>query len=83
MKHPPRDGDLPREELMRLADQAVTESGGFWDVHFKFTCEHCGHRCMFQEPNMLFENGECSECGKKTEVKYGGFTLVSKGTLTL
>lgn len=75
--YPPRDGDLPRDELMQAAKEA-TAPGGQWpgaEVYFKFTCEHCGNRCMFQEPNMLYEFGECSECGEETKVDVGGFTV--------
>lgn len=45
------------------------------DTWFKFTCEHCGERCTFQEPNKLYEYGECHECGKSTKVEVGGFSL--------
>lgn len=74
--YPPREGDLPREELMERAKEATTT--GPWpgaDVLFKFTCEHCGERCTLQEPNVLYENGECFRCGKITKIEFGGFTI--------
>lgn len=77
MKYPPREGDLPREELMARAAE-VTGPDGPWpgaDILWKFTCEHCGERCTLQEPNVLYENGECFKCGKTTEIKVGGFTV--------
>lgn len=74
-KFPPREGDLDRDELLRRANLAFEDSGVPVDVWFKYTCEHCGERCTFQEPNMLYENGECHKCGKTTVVKVGGFCL--------
>lgn len=74
---PPREGDLPREELLKAA-QEQTGPHGQWpggEVLFKFSCSHCGERCTFQEPNQLFENGECHVCGKSTKVEYGGFAI--------
>ena len=77
MIHPPREGDLPREELLKAAVYA-TSSKGPWpgaDILFKFTCIHCGERCTMQETNQLFEKGECFACGKETEIKFGGFAI--------
>lgn len=76
--YPPRDGDLTRNELVKAAEEAVRHWGGHVDVHFKFTCAWCGERCMLQEPNKLYENGECHRCGKETPITYGGFCLVGK-----
>lgn len=75
MKYPPRPGDLPREELISAANKVLEESTVPVDLCFKFTCEHCGERCTFQEPNMLYEKGECHKCGKETTVKFGGYSL--------
>lgn len=74
-KFPPRAGDLDRYELMRRANLAIKDSPVPVDAYFKFTCEHCGERCTFQEPNMLYENGECHKCGKTTPFRVGGFSL--------
>lgn len=77
MKYPPREGDLPRDELLKKAAQE-TGPHGHWPgatVMFKFTCEHCGERCMFQQDNTLFEYGECHACGKSTKVEFGGFSI--------
>lgn len=74
---PPREGDLPREELLKAA-QEQTGTHGQWpgaDILFKFTCSHCGERCTLQEPNQLFENGECFACGKSTKIEFGGFMV--------
>lgn len=77
MKHPPREGDLPREVLMERAKEATAPNGPWpgGDVLFKYTCEHCGERCTLQEPNMLYEYGECFKCGKSTKIEVGGFSI--------
>jgi hypothetical protein len=80
MKHKPREGDLPIEELVDRATKQIQQDindGIYTDVYFKFTCEHCGARCTFQEPNKVYEHGECAECGKQTVVTVGGYTTVS------
>ena len=69
--------DLPREELMAHA-QATLEKCPGSKVYFKFTCEDCGERVMFKEPNILYENGECNKCGHVTEVSAGGYMLEYK-----
>ena len=80
-KFPPREGDLPIGELMNRANQqrVLDESRGVHtDIHFKFTCEACGERCMFDDPNQLYEYGECHKCGHETKVIVGGYTTISK-----
>jgi hypothetical protein len=77
VKHPPREGDLPREELVKLAEYAIGPKGQ-WPgatLMFKFTCEHCGERCTLQESNTLYEEGECFACGKMTKIEFGGFMV--------
>ena len=69
-------GDLPIPELVKLAEKAIADSAGMGEVHFKFTCGNCGERCMFETPNMTFDDGECHECGHKTPFKEGGFLMV-------
>ncbi len=68
--------DYPREEIMRKANDVLREMKGQARVYFKFTCVHCGERVQFQEPNTLFERGECSECGVDQPVNAAGFALV-------
>ena len=72
-KAPPKD--LPREQLAAVAEKALA-SGGRSKVYFKFTCRHCGTRCTFAEPNVLFEVGECNAGGKPSPVDEGGFMMV-------
>jgi hypothetical protein len=73
----PRPHDLPRDDLLKLAQYALRDGGGFENatVYFKFTCRHCGTRCTLTEPFLLREKGECCECGKVTVIEYGGLAL--------
>jgi hypothetical protein len=41
-------------------------------VFYKFTCEACGERCIFAEPNTLSEIGECAVCGHSTDLRTRG-----------
>ena len=34
-----------------------------------WTCEHCGLRQKFEQPNIIFEFGVCHGCGKSTKIK--------------
>lgn len=75
-KFPPREGDLPRVELCRRAQEVLEEWGPeHTDIYFKFTCQWCGQRCTLEEPNQLYENGICFECGQETPIEFGGFTI--------
>jgi len=73
-RHPPREGDLPRAEIMALAQRTIDRNPGA-EVHFKFTCEACGERCTLSEPNMLRERGEWFACGHETTIGRAGFLL--------
>ncbi len=70
-------GDLPRDELMAQATEALAKTPGSV-VNFKFTCENCGERCILSEPNKLYESGECCTCGHTTKIDKGGFMLTLK-----
>jgi hypothetical protein len=74
---PHHASDLPRDELIACAEQALREFGKAATIHFKFTCENCGERVMFSEPNTIFEFGECCRCGHSTPITKGGFTLIA------
>lgn len=77
MKYPPRPVDLPREELVKAAEEAIKPTGMYpgGTISFKFTCQHCGERCIMQDENKLYEFGECHKCGKSTKIEYGGFLV--------
>lgn len=74
--------DYPRDVICQMADQAIAKNGGpeLARVYFKFTCEACGERCTFNEPNSLYEQGECCECGHMTTVTKAGFSLLLSTT---
>lgn len=73
--HAPKD--LPRGELQELAWQALRKYPGA-EIHFKFTCEHCGERCTLEDANSLYEFGICAKCGKETKIEKGGFDLLMR-----
>ena len=68
--------DKPRTEIMQLAEETLKRYDGHARVYFKFTCEHCGQRCTFAEPNNLYTSGQCVSCNKQTAVRQAGFLLV-------
>ncbi|MGV0985102.1 MAG: hypothetical protein ACOYB2_11135 [Limnohabitans sp.] len=70
--------DLKREELMRAAQEVLDASPPGSFVAFKFTCRRCGERNVFEEPNKLFERGECVRCGLDQPVDSGGFLLAMR-----
>ena len=77
-KFPPREGDLPREELARKANRAVLEGremGLDVSAFFNFTCPECGARCSLNDANTLYEEGECCQCGHISKIEVGGFSL--------
>jgi transcription initiation factor IIE alpha subunit len=71
--------DLPRDEIMALAQKTLDRlraENVFAKVHFKFTCEQCGGRVTFSEPNKLYERGTCDQCGHDMPVPKAGFSLM-------
>ncbi len=70
--------DIQRRELMAMAARAISDAGGpeIAYVHFKFTCDRCGARCVLAEPNTFRERGECPSCGHVQPISAGGFMLV-------
>ena len=68
--------DFDRHEIMRMADEAIRKAQGHARIYFKFTCQHCGKRCTFSEPNKLYASGECYACNKTTQVQAAGFLLM-------
>lgn len=69
--------DLPREELLRRANEVLMQypQSDCAAIHFKFTCEKCGERCTLCEANVLHEKGECYKCGHETVIESGGFMV--------
>lgn len=70
------NSDLDRDALMISAQQAINAAPPGTYVHFKFTCEQCGFRCVLQDKNCLYEKGECAICGHETAIAQGGFMLI-------
>lgn len=68
--------DLPRDEALRRTNDLARMG---WTVHFKYTCAHCGERCVLKDANILYERGECHVCGRETELDRVGFLLVRLG----
>jgi predicted RNA-binding Zn-ribbon protein involved in translation (DUF1610 family) len=71
-----RPKDLPRDELMVSAEAAILSAPLGSYVHFKFTCENCGERCVLAEANTLWQKGECFACGYETPIAAGGYMLI-------
>ena len=65
--------DLPIPEAIRTAQQFMDEG---WEVHFKYTCEQCGERCVLDDPNTIYESGECCVCGHITKLEKVGMLLI-------
>ncbi len=71
-------GDLPKAELMDMADEAVVsyrKLGLKANVFFKATCPKCGERPIFTEPNVVYDEMECSGCGTIFPFTHGGFLM--------
>lgn len=67
--------DLLRSEAVAHAEELLQDG---WDVHFKFTCEQCGERCILSDANTLYEYGECYKCGHETKLKILGFLTIRR-----
>lgn len=79
--------DYPVEQLVAGAAEAINEmiAAGAPDPHvyFKATCPTCGERCMFQEPDTVYEEMECAECGTLFPFVRGNYMLSSVRLPTL
>jgi len=70
--------DFNRNEIIKSANEAITRSGGpsKAKVYFKFTCIGCGMRCTFKDPNVLYEKGQCYNCGSEIVIDKASFMLL-------
>jgi DNA-directed RNA polymerase subunit RPC12/RpoP len=77
--------DLPIEELPNKVIEVLAKEylltptdmkEGKVIVHFNYTCEKCGQRCTFEDPNKLYPTGVCWRCGHETIIKKAGFALI-------
>lgn len=55
-------------EVVAKAEAAIAKG---WTVYFKVTCNRCGKRPLFQEPNTVYEFMECCACGASTPTVEG------------
>ena len=70
-----KPNDRPRDEIMQLAQDVIDRSKGSATVYFKWTCPECKTRCTFEEPNILYEEGECWSCKQTSKIETAGFML--------
>lgn len=73
MPYPPREGDLPFEEIVEMAGKILVDGGTFW---VKFTCVHCGSRQICGTANSFFTGGySCEACGETTHPQAYGLAV--------
>jgi hypothetical protein len=66
--------DYPFEEIALAAEELIAQGHV---VFIKWTCEGCGRRVAFDQPNVICRFGKCDECGHVTNVeRRGGNYLV-------
>ena len=67
--------DVPWDALCARAEE-WSAKGAY--VFIKWTCVVCGSRQTFAEPNHIYDEGECEDCGAVTDLRKtgGGFALV-------
>src|SRR3990167_6976337 len=70
--------DRPREAAKQLAQDYIDAGKGKTTIYYRYTCLHCKSRCGFSAPNILYEIGVCSNCGKETEIEEAGFMSVTQ-----
>lgn len=68
--------DRPRAEIIKMANDVIERAAGRAKVYFKFTCPGCGERLTLEEPNVLYEDGECVKCGQTHPIERAGFMLL-------
>jgi hypothetical protein len=69
--------DFPFDEVLATVRDLIRHGN---TIYQKWTCGECGRRCAMNEPNRLFEEGECEHCGYVTNIKQTGcnYRLVAK-----
>jgi hypothetical protein len=70
--------DLPKDELMRHAEDAMrsfAKKGLAIDAYFKATCPNCGKRMTFNDPNIIYDKMECVLCGTVFPFTKGGYLV--------
>lgn len=69
--------NLPVTQLIEKINKTLNKYPNS-DIFVKFTCIHCGSRQTFSEPNTIFADGVCEDCGQTTKITCGGFALNSR-----
>jgi predicted RNA-binding Zn-ribbon protein involved in translation (DUF1610 family) len=59
-----------------MAGEVIARAAGRAKVYFKFTCPTCGERLTLEEPNILYEDGECAKCGVTAPIEKAGYMLL-------
>lgn len=72
-----RPSNRSREDILRLAKQAVETHGGadVARVWYKYDCRGCGERCVVPEPNFLPPYATCELCGTVSQILGAGYRL--------
>jgi hypothetical protein len=65
--------DGPILEVAAAAEEMIARGATTWQ---KFTCAHCGSRQTMAEPNTFYLQGDCEECGKRTDIDQCGYLMV-------
>ena len=66
--------DFPIEDVEREARARIALG---WTIHQKFTCQKCNSRQTMAEPNKIFLDGICEECGHVTNIQATGCNYVA------
>lgn len=77
--YPPREGDLPLEQIKATMDMILAQGGQAW---IKWTCPKCGERVVSDEEGCIHldgylhtEKADGSECGGVYEGKLFGLLV--------
>jgi hypothetical protein len=60
----------PFEKCCGYALYVMQYKGG--TIYQQFICEACGTKQTMEQPNIMFETGECEECKHITNIKKNG-----------
>lgn len=59
-----------------VAQIAARRRDGNVTVFQQWNCEHCNAKQTMDEPNTLYETGQCEECNKITNIKQNGMNYM-------
>lgn len=61
--------DFPLTEIADAVERLIRQGA---TIHQKWSCSRCGLRLIMDEPNKLFTEGYCQECGTTTNIAAQG-----------